>query len=74
MYRVFDEEQSGVIELRRFMLVIMALSGGSPEENIEKIFYMVDINNDGYISSEVENLILQIKFYFLYLGIQGCIH
>ena len=54
MYRVFDEEQSGVIELRRFMLVIMALSGGSPEENIEKIFYMVDINNDGYISSEVE--------------------
>lgn len=59
MYRVFDEEQSGVIELRRFMLVIMALSGGSPEENIEKIFYMVDINNDGYISSEVENLRLQ---------------
>ena len=59
MYRVFDEGQSGVIELRRFMLVIMALSGGSPEENIEKIFYMVDINNDGYISSEVENLRLQ---------------
>ena len=59
MYRVFDEEQSGVIELRRFMLVIMALSGGSPEENIEKIFYMVDINNDGYISSEVEDLRLQ---------------
>ena len=34
------------------MLVIIALSSGSQMENIEKIFYMLDFNNDGLISLE----------------------
>ena len=34
------------------MLVIIALLSGSQMENIEKIFYMLDFNNDGLISLE----------------------
>ena len=39
------------------MLVIIALSSGSQMENIEKIFYMLDFNNDGVISSEEYKLV-----------------
>ena len=59
VYKVFDPEQEGFIDFRRFMLVIIALSGGDPEENLEKIFFMVDINNDGFITAEVT------KFYII---------
>lgn len=45
------------------MLVIMALSSGTPEENVEKIFYMVDKNNDGFISAEVKVASDIHKFY-----------
>ena len=55
IYKVFDPEHEGFIDFRRFMLVIIALSGGDPEENLEKIFFMVDINNDGFITAEVTN-------------------
>ena len=63
---MFDADKSGTIEFRRFMLVIMALSGGTPEENVEKIFYMVDTNNDGHISVDVvsDNMSFDVqKFY-----------
>ena len=39
------------------MLVIIALSSGSQMENIEKIFYMLDFDNDGVISSEEYELV-----------------
>ena len=35
------------------MLVIISLSSGSKMENIEKIFYMMDFDKDGMITSEV---------------------
>ena len=35
------------------MLVIIALSNGDPEENVEMMFYIVDLNNDGVITAEV---------------------
>ena len=34
------------------MLVVLALSSETAEENAEKIFYLVDRNNDGFISVE----------------------
>ena len=37
----------------RFMLVIISLSSGSQMENIEKIFYMMDFDKNGIITSEV---------------------
>ena len=50
---MFDPESSGDIHFRKFMLVVLALSSDTPEENAEKIFYLVDRNNDGFISVEV---------------------
>jgi len=52
VYKVFGGEETGLISFHRFMLVIIALSSGSQMENIEKIFYMLDFNNNGVISSE----------------------
>ena len=53
VFKVFDPERSGEINFRRFMLVVLALSSEeTAEENAEKIFYLVDRNNDGFISVE----------------------
>merc|ERR1712098_45396 len=43
---------SGLIELRAFMLVIYALSNGTPEENLTQIFKLVDRNSDEEITVE----------------------
>ena len=53
VFKVFDPERTGDIQFRKFMLVVLALSSDTPEENAEKIFYMVDRNSDGFISVEV---------------------
>ena len=52
VFKVFDPERSGKINFRKFMLVVLALSSETAEENAEKIFYLVDRNNDGFISVE----------------------
>ena len=52
---MFDTNETGYIDLRKMMLVIIALSSGDPEENVEMMFYIVDLNNDGVITAEVKN-------------------
>ena len=52
VFTVFDPERSGDIHFRKFMLVVLALSSHTPEENAENIFYLVDKNKDGFISVE----------------------
>eukprot|EP00092_Neocalanus_flemingeri_P005402 GFUD01005822.1.p1 GENE.GFUD01005822.1~~GFUD01005822.1.p1 ORF type:complete len:693 (-),score=144.63 GFUD01005822.1:69-1940(-) len=52
IFKVFDEHKNGLIEFRRFMLVIYALSSGTPEENLKQIFKLVDRNSDGEITVE----------------------
>ena len=54
VYKVFDTNETGFIDLRKMMLVIIALSRGDPEENVEMMFYIVDLNNDGVITAEVK--------------------
>ena len=54
VYKVFDTNETGFIDLRKMMLVIIALSRGDPEENVEMMFYIVDLNNDGVITVEVK--------------------
>ena len=54
VYKVFDTEETGFIDLRKMMLVIIALSNGDPEENVEMMFFIVDLNNDGVITAEVK--------------------
>ena len=58
VYKVFDTKETGYIDLRKMMLVIIALSSGDPEENVEMMFYIVDLNNDGVITAEVRDDIL----------------
>ena len=52
VFKVFDGEKSGKIPFRKLMLVVLALSTETVEENAEKVFYLVDRNNDGFISVE----------------------
>ena len=59
------------------MLVIIALSNGDPEENVEMMFYTVDLNNDGVITAEVNCLfcfVFNTKFNttFCFEGIPNC--
>ena len=39
---MFDPDRSGEINFRKLMLVVLALSSETAEENAEKIFYLVD--------------------------------
>ena len=49
------------------MLVIIALSNGDPEENVEMMFYIVDLNNDGVITAEVNTYFVLYQVYFILL-------
>ena len=40
------------------MLVIIALSNGDPEETVQMMFYIVDLNNDGVITAEVNTYLV----------------
>lgn len=42
--------QDGHIDFREFMTVLYVMSSGTPEENLQQIFRVFDINNDGKIS------------------------
>ena len=60
---MFDNNETGYIDLRKMMLVIIALSSGDPEENVEMMFYIVDLNNDGVITAEVKNNFVSNKVF-----------
>ena len=66
IFKVFDADDTGYISLRRLLMVVIALSSGDAEENVEKIFYLVDLNNDGVISQEVRSNcnFLNCQYYF----------
>ena len=63
---MFDTNETGYIDLRKMMLVIIALSSGDPEENVEMMFYIVDLNNDGVITAEVKtSFCFKLSYYIL---------
>merc|ERR1712179_299048 len=62
VYKVFDTNETGYIDLRKMMLVIIALSSGDPEENVEMMFYIVDLNNDGVITAEEYQIVTKDIF------------
>ena len=49
-YRLYDTNNDGYIEFREFLLLVYILSKGSPEENLEQIFKLLDEDNSGEIS------------------------
>ena len=50
IFKVFDEQDTGFIEFRSLMLVIYALSNGSPEDNLKQIFKLFDRNSNEEIT------------------------
>jgi len=50
IFRMYDENQDGIIDFREFMLVVYIMSNGSPEQNLGQIFKLLDIDNDGCVS------------------------
>merc|ERR1719510_729992 len=58
IFRVFDTQATGTIGFRMFMLVVYALSRGTPEENLRQIFRLTDINDDGRVTKDELQLIV----------------
>ena len=52
IFKVFDDDKNGLIEFRKLMLVIYALSNGTPQEKLKQIFKLVDSNSDEEITVE----------------------
>jgi len=49
VFRTFDQDNSGKIDFKEFLLAINITSAGKPEEKLEWAFQMYDINSDGTI-------------------------
>ena len=52
VFRMYDQNANGSIEFREFMIVLTVLSKGTPRENLEQIYRIFDINDDGEISKK----------------------
>merc|ERR1712236_64297 len=49
IWRMYDTNLDGCIDFREFMMVLYVMSNGSPEENLQQIFRVFDIDNNGKI-------------------------
>ena len=55
---MYDTNNDNHIDFREFMMVLYILSKGTPEQNLEQIFRIFDINNDHEISrSEMKKIV-----------------
>jgi len=50
VFRIYDLDRNGEIDFIEFMVVYHVLSDGTPEQVLDKIFRMFDVNSDGHIS------------------------
>ena len=58
IFRCYDENENGYIDFVEFMLIFHIMSDGTPEEVLEKIFRVFDVNSDGTINKkEMQRLI-----------------
>ena len=63
VFRTFDQDNSGKIDFKEFLLAINITSAGKPEEKLQWAFQMYDINSDGTIErSEMVEIIGVGKF------------
>ena len=67
VFRTFDQDNSGKIDFKEFLLAINITSAGKPEEKLQWAFQMYDINSDGTIerSEMVEIITVCVPFVFL---------
>merc|ERR1719369_112759 len=49
MFRVFDTDNTGVINFREFLVAMNITSNGTPEEKLSFAFNLYDVNGDGNI-------------------------
>ena len=49
---MYDTNNDGYIDFKEFMIVLYTLSKGTPEQNLEQIFRVFDIDNDQKISKD----------------------
>ena len=47
---MFDTDHDGQISMEEFLILYQILSGGTPEENLKRIFLMFDADCDGTVS------------------------
>merc|ERR1712149_158255 len=52
VFRIYDSNNDGYIDLVEFMLIFHIMSDGTPEEVLEKIFRVFDVNSDGLIKAD----------------------
>merc|ERR1711970_1016829 len=50
LFRIYDSNNDGYIDFTEFMLLLLIMQDGNPEEVLTKIFRVFDVNSDGSIT------------------------
>ena len=49
---MYDTNKDGSIDFKEYMIIAYTMMNGSPEERLNLMFPLFDINNDGFVSNE----------------------
>jgi len=70
LFSTFDEDKSGTIDFREFMLALAVVSKRTPEDKLLRAFRLFDIDGDGWIDfSEMKRVVTSV---YKMLGSEGC--
>ena len=59
IFRMYDTDQDGYVTFIEFMVVYNVMVNGNAEENLQKLFRIFDVNNDGNISEKEMNVLVR---------------
>lgn len=62
VFRSFDEDNSGKIDFKEFLLAINITSGGNPQDKLNWAFSMYDIDGNGTIEKKEMVEIIAVSF------------
>ena len=49
---MYDTNKDGSIDFKEYMIIVYNMMNGGPEERLNLMFQLFDINNDGFVSYE----------------------